>query len=42
MVSAGLGDLLGKFTCLNDWRISKVVNDEYYCDEIVNHGNRLY
>lgn len=36
MVSAGLGDLLGKFTCLNDWRISKVVNDEYYCDEIVN------
>lgn len=27
MVSAGLGDLLGKFTCLNDWRISKVVND---------------
>ncbi len=36
MVSAGLGDLLGKFTCLNDWRISKIVNDEYYCDRIVN------
>lgn len=36
MVAAGLGDLLGKFTCLNDWRISKVVNDEYYCDTIVN------
>lgn len=36
MVAAGLGDLLGKFTCLNDWRISKVVNNEYYCDTIVN------
>ena len=36
MVAAGLGDLLGKFTCLNDWRISKTVNDEYYCDTIVN------
>ena len=36
MVSAGLGDLLGKFTCLTDWRISKVINEEYYCDTIVN------
>lgn len=36
MVAAGLGDLLGKFTCLNDWRISKVINDEYYCDTIVD------
>lgn len=35
MVAAGLGDLLGKFTCLTDWRISKVVNQEYYCDTIV-------
>lgn len=36
MISAGLGDLLGKFTCLNDWQISKIVNDEYYCDTVVN------
>lgn len=36
MISAGLGDLLGKFTCLNDWRVSKIVNDEYYCDTVVN------
>lgn len=36
MISAGLGDLLGKFTCLNDWRISKLINDEYYCDFIVD------
>lgn len=39
MISAGLGDLLGKFTCLNDWRVSKIVNDEYYCDRIVNLVN---
>lgn len=36
MVAAGLGDLLGKFTCLNDWRIAKIVNHEYYCDTIVS------
>lgn len=36
MISTGLGDLLGKFTCLNDWRVSKIVNDEYYCDTVVN------
>lgn len=36
MISAGLGDLLGKFTCLNDWRVSKIVNDEYYCDTVLN------
>lgn len=36
LISAGLGDLLGKFTCLTDWKISKVINNEYYCDTIVN------
>lgn len=36
LISAGLGDLLGKFTCLTDWRISRIVNDEYYCETIVD------
>ncbi len=36
MIAAGLGDLLGKFTCLNDWRVSRIVNHEYYCDTIVD------
>lgn len=36
LISAGLGDLLGKFTCLTDWRISRIVNNEYYCDTIVD------
>lgn len=36
LISAGLGDLLGKFTCLTDWRISRIVNNEYYCETIVD------
>ena len=36
MIAAGLGDLLGKFTCLADWKIAKVINNEHYCDSIVN------
>lgn len=34
MLSAGLGDVLGKFSAICDWRISALVNDEYYCPEI--------
>lgn len=32
MIKAGYGDIIGKFSCLNDWRISKIINDEYFCD----------
>lgn len=35
MIAAGLGDLLGKFTCLCDWKIAKVINGEHYCENIV-------
>ena len=35
MIAAGLGDLLGKFTCLCDWKLARVINDEHYCDSIV-------
>lgn len=35
LISAGLGDLMGKFTCLCDWKLSKLINDEYYCETIV-------
>ena len=31
MIQAGYGDIIGKFSCLNDWRLSHVVNDEYIC-----------
>ncbi len=31
MIKSGYGDILGKFSCLNDWKLSYVVNDEYLC-----------
>lgn len=35
MIAAGLGDLLGKFTCLCDWKIAKIITGEHYCGHIV-------
>ncbi len=35
MIAAGLGDLLGKFTCLCDWKLSVLINNEHYCPHIV-------
>ncbi len=32
MVAAGYGDLLGKFTCNMDWRLSHIINKEYFCE----------
>ena len=34
MIQAGYGDIIGKFSCLNDWRLSHVVNDEYICEYV--------
>lgn len=34
MVAAGVGDLLGKISCLTDWRLSKIINNEWHCDFI--------
>lgn len=35
MITAGLGDILGKYICLTDWKISNIINGEYYCPQIV-------
>lgn len=35
MITAGLGDTIGKYTCLLDWKLSQIINGEYYCDEVV-------
>ncbi len=35
MIAAGLGDLLGKLTCLCDWKIARVINGEHYCENLV-------
>lgn len=31
MLRAGYGDIVGKYTALSDWRLTKAVNDEHYC-----------
>ncbi len=33
LVSAGFGDVLGKLTSLTDWRLARVLFDEYWCQE---------
>lgn len=34
MIKSGYGDIIGKFSALNDWKLSHEVNDEYFCDYI--------
>ena len=34
MLQAGYGDIIGKFSCLNDWKLSLAVNGEPLCDYI--------
>lgn len=34
MIQAGYGDIVGKYSALNDWRLSQTVTGEYFCQEI--------
>lgn len=34
MIQAGYGDILGKYSCLNDWKLSYMVNGEYFCQYV--------
>lgn len=34
MIKSGYGDILGKYSCLNDWKLSKLINDEYFCQYV--------
>lgn len=36
MAAAGFGDLLGKSVALADWRLSHIINGEYYCPAIAS------
>lgn len=36
MLQAGYGDIIGKYSCLNDWKLSALINNEYFCDNIYN------
>ena len=34
MIAAGLGDMLGKYSALRDWKLGAMIEDEYYCDVV--------
>ena len=34
MIRSGYGDILGKFSCLNDWKLGQLVLDEYFCQYV--------
>lgn len=34
MIKSGYGDIIGKFSSLNDWKLSHVVNGEFFCQYI--------
>lgn len=34
MMVSGLGDMLAKYVSICEWRISNLINGEYYCEEI--------
>ena len=45
MIRAGYGDIIGKYSCLNDWKLSAYVRGEYFCkavyDTVMNTANRV-
>ena len=34
MLAAGLGDMLAKYVSICEWRISNLINGEYYCEKV--------
>ena len=34
MIAAGLGDVLGKYLAISDWKLSQIINGEYCCPEV--------
>ena len=34
MIRAGYGDIIGKYSSLNDWKLSRLINGEYFCQDI--------
>ena len=39
MLKAGYGDIIGKFSALNDWELSREVTGEYFCQYIYDLTN---
>lgn len=36
MIQSGYGDIIGKYSCLNDWKLANVVNGEYLCKFVMD------
>jgi glycerol-1-phosphate dehydrogenase [NAD(P)+] len=36
MLASGLGDMLAKYVSVAEWRISNLINGEYYCEKVAN------
>ncbi len=36
MLRAGLGDMLAKYVSIAEWRISNIINGEYYCENVAD------
>ncbi len=34
MIRSGYGDIIGKYSALNDWKLSHLINDEYICEYV--------
>lgn len=34
MLQSGWGDIIGKYSCLNDWKLSALINGEYFCQAV--------
>lgn len=39
MILSGLGDMLAKYISIAEWRISRIINGEYYCDTVASMIN---
>ncbi len=34
MIRAGYGDIIGKYSCLNDWKLAACIRGEYFCETV--------
>lgn len=36
MIQSGIGDMIAKYISICEWRISRIINGEYYCDTVAS------
>ena len=37
MLQSGYGDIIGKYSCLNDWRLASLLRGEYFCQSVYDN-----